>query len=230
MATRHAFTVAAFAALLAGCAAEAPLKSTLDEKGRTWVSADALVTLASATPNLSNAARDYLYLAPIEINTTGVRRHYLWVGLGSTVDRKWQSSVPANATSVVLAPDGLNVTLPLTAWDAELPLSMYSTPAPVYQMQRAPISLDQLERLARAGAVEVLVVAADGSTATYTLWNGAWAAWEPFVRQSETTMGATADHRATRVDDNQAGRWRRSSSSTTSLSDSSRISSKSRRW
>ncbi len=230
MITRSVIAVAAFATLIAGCAADIPLKSTLDEKGRTWVSGDALVTLARATPSLSNAARDYLYLAPVEINTTGVRRHYLWVALGSTVDRKWQSSTPATATSVVLAPDGLSVALPLTAWDAALPLSMYSTPAPVYQVQRAPISLDQLERLARAASVEVLVVAADGSTATYELWNGAWADWEPFIATTETTPGATDDGRTTRVEDNHAGRWRRSSSSTTSPSVSSRIASRSSRW
>ena len=176
-----------------------------------------------------SAARDYLYLAPVEINTTGVRRHYLWVGLASTVDRKWQSSTPATATSVVLAPDGLNVAIPLAAWDASLPLSMYSTPAPVYQVQRAPISLDQLERLARATSVEVLVVAADGSTAAYELWDGAWANWKPFIASTETTPRATDDLRTTRVEDNQAGRWRRSSSATTSPSVSSRIASRSNR-
>ena len=201
MTTRHAIAVATFAALIAGCATDAPLQSTLDEKGRTWVSTDALVTLARATPTLSNAARDYLYLAPVEINTNGVRRHYLWVGLGSTVDRKWQSSTPATATSVVLAPDGLNVALPLTAWDAELPLSLHSTPAPVYQVQRAPISLDQLDRLARATSVDVLVVAADGSTATYELWGGAWADWGPFVAKTATTKRATDDRRAARVEE-----------------------------
>ena len=206
MTTRDAIAVAAFAALIAGCAADASLKSSLDEKGRTWVSTDALVTLARAAPALSNAARDYLYLAPVEINTNGVRRHYLWVGLASTVDRKWQSSAPATATSVVLAPDGLNVALPLAAWDAELPLSLHSTPAPVYQVQRAPISLDQLERLARAASVEVLVVAGDGSTETYELWDGAWADWEPFITKTETTPRATDDRRAARVEEDQAGR------------------------
>lgn len=200
MKVRHVFAVAALATLIAGCGANAPLKSALDEKGRTWVSSDALVTLARAAPALSNAARDYLYLAPVEINTNGVRRYYLWVGLGSTVDRKWQSSAPDTAASVMLAPDGLNVALPLAAWDAELPLSMYSTPAPVYQVQRAPISLDQLGRLARAASVEVLVVTADGSTAAYELWNGAWAGWEPFVAKTGATPHAAADDRAARVE------------------------------
>ena len=221
--------VATFVALIAGCAADAPLRSTLDEKGRTWVSTDALVTLARATPALSNAARDYLYLAPIEINTNGVRRHYLWVGLGSTVDRRWQSSMPATATSVVLAPDGLNVALPLAAWDAALPMSMFSTPAPAYQIQRASISLDQLDRLARAASVEVLVVSADGSTAAYELWDGAWARWEPFVTKAGTAPRATDDRRAARVEGSQADPWRRSSSSTTSPSDSSRSWSNSSR-
>ena len=206
MTIRNAVAVAAFAALMAGCAADAPLKSTLDEKGRTWVSTDALVTLARAAPALSNAARDYLYLAPIEINTTGVLRHYLWVGFGSTVDRKWRSSAPTTAASVLLAADGLNVALPLAAWDAQLPLSLHSTPAPVYQVQRAPISLDQLERLVRAASVEVLVVAEDGSTASYELWKGTWTDWEPFVTNTQTTPRATDDRRAMRVAGHQSER------------------------
>jgi hypothetical protein len=200
--TRYGIAIAAFAAFIAGCAADAPLKSTLDERGRTWVSSDAIVTLARAVPRLSNAARDYLYLAPIEINTAGVHRHYLWVGLGSTVDRKWQSTTPATATSVVLAADGLNIALPLAAWDATIAPPLYSTTAPVYQVQRAAISLDQLERLARAASVEVQVVAADGSTATYELWKGAWADWEPFIAKTETTPRAADDRRATRAERN----------------------------
>jgi hypothetical protein len=230
MTTRYAIAIAAFAALIGGCAADAPLKSTLDDKGRTWVSPDALVTLARAVPRMSNAARDYLYLAPVDINTKGVHRHYLWVGLGSTVDRKWQSSTPATATSVVLAPDGLNIALPLSAWDAAFAPSLFSTPAPVYQVQRTPISLEQLERLARAASVEVQVLAADGSTATYELWDGAWADWEPFVTRTETSPRAADDRRATHVEEDQAGLWRRSSSATTSASVSPRIASKSTRW
>jgi len=181
MTIRNVIAIAAFAVTVASCAVEPQLTSTLDDKGRTWVSADAVVTLARAAPRFSSAARDYLYLAPVEVNTTGVRRDYLWVGLSSTVDRRWLSAEPPTAASVVLALDGLRVVLPLSPWDTALAPSLHSTAAPVYQAQRAAISLDQLERLARAESVHVQVVSGDGSTDTYELWNGAWADWQPFL-------------------------------------------------
>src|SRR4029079_14637894 len=51
---------------LAGGASRAPLHSQLDAIGRTWVSMEAPVALARPAPRFSHAARDYLYLAPVE--------------------------------------------------------------------------------------------------------------------------------------------------------------------
>ena len=49
----------------------APLESALDAKGRTEVRATAVITLARPAPRFSETARDYLYLAPVEVNETG---------------------------------------------------------------------------------------------------------------------------------------------------------------
>jgi hypothetical protein len=48
-------------------------------------------------------------------------------------------------------------------------------------MQRASVSLDQLERFAGAQSIEMQLVAADGATSSYELWDGAWADWQAFI-------------------------------------------------
>jgi hypothetical protein len=81
--------VASAVGCAAGCAAESPLTSALDSKGRTEVRATTVIALARPAPRFSEAARDYLYLAPVEVNEMGLRRHYLWLGLATTIDHRW---------------------------------------------------------------------------------------------------------------------------------------------
>jgi hypothetical protein len=178
-----AFHAAIGAALLAlgGCGSQAPLRSQLDEAGRTWLSADAPVALSRPAPRFSRAARDYLYLAPVEANNAGTRRHYLWVGLGTTVDRRWPWAAPPEAQTLLLVLDGTPLTLPLEPWDAQLGAGLYRPPAPTYAVRRASVSLDQLARIAAATSIEAQVVASDGAVDTYELWSGRWSDWSAFV-------------------------------------------------
>jgi len=171
----------ALLASLAGCASDDALRSGLDDRGRTWTSLDATVTLARAAPRFSNAARDYLYVAPVESNNGGARRHYLWVGLATTVDRAWPWAVPADAVTLLLTLDGTPLTLPLVEWETPDGAALYKTAAPVYRVRRASVSLDVLERIAAATEIEAQVVASDGSTARYELWSGRWSDWSAFV-------------------------------------------------
>jgi len=182
-------------ALLAGCAGEGTLRSTLDDGGRTWLSLDGTVTLARPAPRFSNAARDYLYLAPVEANNGGARRHYIWVGLGTTVDRAWPWAAPPKAATLLLTLDGIPLALPLAEWDGSEGELLYETPAPVYEIRRASVSLDELERIAAAEAIEAQVVASDGGVARYTLWDGRWSDWASFVAgvdpgRAERPLGA----------------------------------------
>jgi hypothetical protein len=166
---------------LAGCASRSPLRSHLDETGRTWVSMNAPLALARPAPRFSDAARDYLYLAPLEANDAGKRRHYLWVGLGTTVDRRWPWAAPPDAQTLLLVLDGTPLALPLEPWEGQRGEALYHPPAPTYAARRASVSLDELTRIAAAASVEVQVVARDGSTASYELWNGHWSEWRTFA-------------------------------------------------
>jgi hypothetical protein len=168
-------------AWLAACASEDALRSGIDDRGRSWVTLGSAVTLAKPAPRFSNAARDYLYVAPVQSSTSGARRHYLWVGLGTTVDRGWPWAAPSDAATLLLTVDGVPVTLPLAEWEAQDGAALYETAAPVYQVRRASVSLDELERITTAAEVEAQVVASDGSVARYDLWDGQWSDWAQFV-------------------------------------------------
>ena len=179
------------AAALAGCAGDQPLSSKLDERGQTWVGPDLMVTLARATPRYSVAARDYLYVAPVEANSMGARRQYLWLGLATTVDGAWRPAAPARAASLLVVADGLPVALSLGDWESGAGTPKLATPAPVYEVHRARVTFDQLARILAASAVEVQVVREDGAVERYDLWDGSWNQWRAFVPESDA-----ADRRA----------------------------------
>jgi hypothetical protein len=168
-------------ASLGGCARESVLRSELDERGQTWLSFDATVTLARPAPRFSHAARDYLYLAPVESSTNGVHRHYLWVALGTTVDRAWPGTTPPEAATLLLMLDGLPLALPLDEWSASEAKALYRVAAPPYEIRRASVSIDELARMTLADTIEASVIAADGSVARYDLWDGRWGDWEGFL-------------------------------------------------
>lgn len=178
----------AMVALTAGCAADTPLQSTFDSKGRTEVRATSVVTLARPVPRFSEAARDYLYLAPVEVNEMGSRRHYLWLGLATTVDHRWLWAERSQPATLVLVFDGLPVAVPLAPWDAAPP--QFATPAPTYDVRRAHVTLDQLEHLATAGSIEVELLTADGVRTSFALWRGSWVDWLPFVAGIEMPRAA----------------------------------------
>jgi hypothetical protein len=171
---------AAVCASLAGCA-DSTLRTDLDGHGQTWLSLDATVTLARPAPRFSHAARDYLYLAPVENSTNGVRRHYLWIAFGTTVDRAWPWAAPPEAATLLLTLDGLPVVLPLDEWSASEGEALYSVPAPPYEVRRASVSLDELARMTLAQTIEATVISADGSVARYDLWDGRWSDWGRFL-------------------------------------------------
>jgi hypothetical protein len=97
------------------------------------------------------------------------------------VDREWSWAAPTAAVTLVLVLDGQPIALPLSPWDADVGTLPHDTPAPVYQMQRASVSLDQLERFASAKSIKIELIAADGATSSYALWDGAWSDWQAFI-------------------------------------------------
>jgi len=170
-------TVSVATVCLAGCATEASVTSRLDSSGYTIATMGDAIVLSRPTPQLAAAARDYAYVGPVEINHMGKLEHYLWVGLASTVDRKFDSISPDTAEDLVLLVDGQPMLLPLKKWNTSLDQMPYSTIAPMYATLSAHASLDQIKRIASSTSVEVHIVASDGTVAHYRMWQGDFPSW-----------------------------------------------------
>src|SRR5262249_2072136 len=99
---------------------------------------------------------------------------FLWVGLGSTVDRAGRSAAPSEAATLVLSLDGVPVALELARWEEGARAPRLPTPAPLYQVLRARVTRDQLERIVTARSVDVEIVTTSHASEAYERWQGAW--------------------------------------------------------
>ena len=171
-------TGAAALLLLNACASTQSLEPRLDEMtGVTWTTLSEPVAMAHSTPQLSTAARDYLYVGPIEMNERGTREEFLWFGLATTVPGALSDDLASIPQSLVLEVDGLAFELPVSEWDEAVP---YETPATVTHSVTARVSLDQIGLIAGAQRVRVELHNEDGSSVAYEHWNGEWIDWVAF--------------------------------------------------
>ena len=162
---------------LCGCVAHAPIVSRLDSSGRTVVTLDDAIVLARPIPQLASSVRDYVYIGPVELNNMGQRDHYLWIGLASTIDRKFAKVSPASIDTLVLFIDGQPMTLSLREWHTELDNPPYETAAPLYATYAARATLDQIRRIADATLVDVHMMSGTGRSGHYRMWQGEWSSW-----------------------------------------------------
>ena len=170
-------------AALTGCAgSNTTVNTRLDTSGLTVVTLDDVVVLSRATPHLTKSARDYAYLGPVEINRMGKLQHYLWLGMATTVDRSLARQPDTQATTLALILDGTPMSLPLNNWDTELlDEPPYKTGVPVYASLGAPVSLDQVSRIASATSIEIYVIDEDGTSAGFQQWGEVeWPQWTAF--------------------------------------------------
>lgn len=172
-------------AILTGCAS-APNREVRfhEDSGLTWASMDEAIVLARSTPQYAVAARDYIYIGPVETNWLGEREHYLWLGIASTVDRELRGDSAPDTETLLLLIDGTPVAFPLSIWEAEFQTTPYEAQVPIADTWGARVSLDQIQRIAQADTVEVHLVSAAGATARYELWHGNWLNWVEFSAES----------------------------------------------
>lgn len=182
-------------AILAGCASSPNREVRFhEETGLTWASMDEAVVLARSTPQYTVAARDYIYIGPVETNRLGELSHYLWLGIGSTVDRELRGESAPDSTTLVLVVDGTPIALPLDTWDADFENPPYEAHVPIAGVRGARVSLDQIQRIAQAESVEVRVVTEGGATTRYELWHGSWLSWTNFpAERIERELDARAE-------------------------------------
>jgi len=162
-------------AVMAACSStESLVTETLDSgTGVTVMRATAPLILYSDNSAYAAHARDYVYLGPIEVNTMGMRSHFLWLGIWSTIrDDERQLADRSGFESVVLFVDGEPLPLELAGWT----LDAIGVSEPVYVKPVASaadayyyVTLDQVRLLATAQQIDLRVGAA--RPRVYELWD-----------------------------------------------------------
>lgn len=163
---------------LAGCGAIGGRGDThwLDrDTGLTATIAERVMVFARTEAQYSLSARDYVYLGPVETNRQGLREHFLWVGIATTLDRGFlapESDLPIAVVATVLDEP---IRFALEPWSDLVPGSrsspVYATKVALYGELGARATLDQIRRIGAAQPTAIRVTYASGRTRVYSAWD-----------------------------------------------------------
>lgn len=188
---RPAFIGALLGLVLAqGCTGSAGLvRERLDrETGATITTAAAALVFARTDARYSRSGRDYLYVGPVSTNQQGLREFYLWIGLGTTIDRGYlapERPIP-NRLHVVI--DDELMEFELHAWPIDgirRDRPAYATSVPIDTELGARVTLDQISLLAD-DTIQSVFVSDSAGQQVYSSWGGA--EWREFLRRQGATQ------------------------------------------
>lgn len=153
------------------------LLETLDERaGMMIVRSREPLVFARTEPRYSRSARDYLYLGPLATNRQGVREHYLWVGVATTLDRGFIAPAADAPQTLYVTVGGEPMELPLLPTGEVVRSTsdepLYSTAVPLRAELVARVTLQQLA-LIDAERPASVAVHMDGERAprAYARWD-----------------------------------------------------------
>lgn len=169
--------------------------------GTTIVRSGRPAVFARSEPGYSRSARDYLYLGPVETDRQGVREYYLWVGVGTTLDRGFLVPGVGRPKELLLRAgrEWMQLQLePVAALGADLSAGhLYRTAVKTRAELAARVTLNQLELMEGAALQSIRVTDATGRTSLYLRWKDA-PAWPAFVAYAGGKAGGGSNRQAAR--------------------------------
>jgi len=142
--------------------------------GITLVSVTKPLVFARTEGRYSRSARDYIYLGPVEVNRQGQRDYFLWVGVGTTLDRGYLAPESAIPDTLIMSVRGELMALDLLPWDQRVPgladPVIYDPAVRVRAALGARVSRQQLALIANESLPSIRVAASDGTMRAYTRW------------------------------------------------------------
>lgn len=176
------------ATAVAGCqSVGGRVREQLDSTTGMTVTSDAEpIVYAKTEARYSRSARDYVFLGPVETNRQGVRDYYLWVGIGTTLDRGYLAPPLALPDTIYAQVDGEFMEFPLRPWEDIFAVTrrtaVYETGVPIQSQLAARVSLYQLQLLARAVPTAIRLGTAGATTQPYARWDDR-PPWRGFLAQ-----------------------------------------------
>jgi hypothetical protein len=163
--------------LFAGCAGQqtrSDVREYLDkETGATVTRVKDPATFVHEVPGLASSGRDYVYLAPLAINSGGARTYWVWLGIWSTVDRQARDerASPLSIGPLLILADDEPIELNLQSANSNPnPTGIrmpYATPVTTNQTYLARVTRSQLQRLGHARVLTLTDSPAGGLPRTW---------------------------------------------------------------
>ena len=169
---RSVFVVAVL--LLHACAASThSVNDGLDPLTGVTVTYSATpIVLYRENPMYAAYARNYVHLGPLEVNKSGTYRHYLWLGIWSTLQTSVLTEQRDGFETIILFADGEPLLLDLAGWTPEA----IGTSTPVYPKPVAAsldayyrVTADQIRLIARARDLQLRTTGS--SPREFGLWS-----------------------------------------------------------
>jgi len=165
-------TVVACLSLVA-CTATTPVTDEFDEgTGVTISYSQPPIILSRETPGYGAYARNVVQVGAIEVNRSGTRQYFLWLGIWNTVQSATAADHRDWFDSIVVFADGEPLLFDIRGWTADT----IGTSNPVYNKPVAssvdayfPVSLDQIRLI--ANAQDIRLEAVGSSLKRFEVWD-----------------------------------------------------------
>ncbi len=155
--------------MLAGAGCASPGNAPRD--AFTAATGEAIV-LAAPRPGLSHTGMDYLVAGPMTVNLGGSSQRMLYLGFGSTIDRRITGAAEPSVETAVFNIDGELMTFELTPWEQAADALPYDPSLLARRDYAVRVTRSQLGALANADSLTAWVVDDDGRSPTYELVRG----------------------------------------------------------
>ncbi len=168
------------AALAGGCANNpaSPFTQYVDEtSGESLTSTIEPTRFVTERPALSRVGKDYLYAAPVRVSAYDAPRTYLWLAIGSSIDRRITGAALPDVSTIVLLIDGMPMTFDLESWSEITSSEPFSLDVEHYTSYGARVTGSQLRRIAAAGSLQAYVADADKRSPTFIVASGMHQVW-----------------------------------------------------
>jgi hypothetical protein len=148
------------AAYLAACGGSKPLiQNGLDPRtGATVTHTSEPVIFFRDRSAYAAQARDYVYVGPVEVNTMGQRKYFLWLGAWSSIKNSGRAAVREDFEIVVVFADGEPLDLQVAGWNPAtigISESVYVKPVALAIDAYYGVTIDQIRMIAEARNLEI---------------------------------------------------------------------------
>jgi hypothetical protein len=161
---------------LSGCSSAPSNPDT----GEWFTNAPEPVHLVASRPGLSHVSKDYLVISPVTSNSGGSTSTYLYVVLGSSIDRTLTGAPPPQFDDVVLLLDETLMRLHLEPWSDVATVAPFPVDVSVYATYAAKVTQNQLAKIARAERMAAYVTDENKRSPDYRYLKGAYTEWGRF--------------------------------------------------